>query len=242
VFDNGELKNLKDDPEAAKLMMKSLLSIMGSFVPNDELRSRHEFEGVVDGEHNQKDALVRVHDSVWRRICASNQPGTCRRFAKAMTDYAVGALKHVQATHDERDVSVEEMLATRRQSAGVRPCFTLVEYAHGIMLPDEVFELPALKKIEELGIDFVVIHNDIFSYLKEEAEGVTNSLVATYRKQGASAQGAFDHAATLLDERFEEWEEAVRELKGMTRSSVQRDVMKYVRGVQNVAFANVVWR
>lgn len=53
--------------------------------------------------------------------------------------------------------SLEEMLAIRRNSAGCRPLYPLVEYAHGLQLPDEVFDNPSIQELEDLGVDMVVM-------------------------------------------------------------------------------------
>ncbi|KAF5846417.1 hypothetical protein GGP41_003797 [Bipolaris sorokiniana] len=53
-------------------------------------------------------------------------------------------------------------------SVGVAPLYHLVEYAHEIVLPDEVFEHPVIQALERLGADFVILSNDILSYRKEE--------------------------------------------------------------------------
>lgn len=45
-----------------------------------------------------------------------------------MTDYCNGSIEQVRACSSGKSPSLEEMLAMRRQSAGVSPLFALVEY------------------------------------------------------------------------------------------------------------------
>jgi hypothetical protein len=85
-----------------------------------------------------------------------------------MTDYGTGALRHVQTQFSGNDVSLEEMLATRRKSAGVTPLMALVEYAHGLDLPDEIFGNQSIQEFQRIGTDLVLLHNDILSYKREE--------------------------------------------------------------------------
>jgi hypothetical protein len=94
--------------------------------------------------------------------------GVQRRYIKAMTDYGTGALRHVQTQFSEEAVSLEEMLAIRRKSAGVTPLMALVEYAHGLDLPDKVFENQSIQEFQRIGTDLVLLHNDILSYKREE--------------------------------------------------------------------------
>jgi Terpene synthase family 2, C-terminal metal binding len=81
--------------------------------------------------------------------------GVQRRFAKTMNAYCQGALVQVLDYSTGRTPSLEEMVLTRRLSAGVSPLYHLVEYAHGIEMPDEVFEHPVIQELEYLGIDLV---------------------------------------------------------------------------------------
>lgn len=85
-----------------------------------------------------------------------------------MRTYGAGALQHVKNSADGEVVSLEDMLSIRRLSCGVTPLFALVEYAHGLAIPDIVFEDAAIKELQRIGTDFVLIHNDILSYQKEE--------------------------------------------------------------------------
>ncbi|KAI4215131.1 MAG: hypothetical protein LQ351_002446 [Letrouitia transgressa] len=218
VFDNGHLRHT---PEKAKQMMDALLSVM-----------RNE-----ESEH-PKDPLIEVHDSVWHRITSS--VGLQQRFYKAMTSYSRGALEHVDRESQEKIPSIQEQLATRRRSSGVTPLFALVEYAHGLDLPDEIFEHRSIKEIERIGTDLVLLQNDILSYPKEEAEGVNHNLVAICRMNGMPAQQAFDHVNTLLRGCYRDWYFALADLP-QWGEEIDNQVQKYIQGVQDVVLANLSW-
>lgn len=83
--------------------------------------------------------------------------GVQRRFARAMELYALGVAQHVQDFTESGLPCPQEMLETRRLSVGVAPLYHLVEYAHSIRLPDEVFEDPAIQTLERLGADMVIM-------------------------------------------------------------------------------------
>lgn len=102
--------------------------------------------------------IVKAHDDVYRRIQEGSSCGTQRRFARAMQHYTLGVADHVEHFTTNRIPSLEEMLQTRQLSVGVTPLYHLVEYAHGIQLPDEVFEHPAIQILERLGADFVILY------------------------------------------------------------------------------------
>ncbi|PKY05071.1 pentalenene synthase [Aspergillus campestris IBT 28561] len=221
-FDNG---GLKDDPVRAQELVDRLLAGMAE----DKGQS-----------HYEEDPLVRVHNSVWDRMAASSPAGVRRRFAKTMTDYCNGSIEQVRACSTGRSPSLEEMLALRRQSAGVSPLFALVEYAHKLNLPDCVFEARSIKEIERIGIDLVLLQNDILSYCKEEKEGVAHNMVATCRSSGMPAQKAFNHVGNMLVSRYRDWYLALAELPSWGEE-VDYEVQEYILGVVNVVKANLNW-
>lgn len=76
----------------------------------------------------------------------------------------------VQVQNSARDLlpSPLEVLRIRRASAGSWALFVLMEYAENIALPQEVFDHPAIKQMEDAANDQILIVNDILSYAKEE--------------------------------------------------------------------------
>lgn len=56
-----------------------------------------------------------------------------------------------------------------------------------------------------------------------------------------SAQAAFNHIGSMLVSRYREWYLALAELPSWGES-VDSDVQRYIRGIQNVVQANLNWR
>lgn len=131
MFDNG---GLKDDSARAQQLIDSLLAGMGE---SAQLPSEAD------------SPLVRVHNTVWQRVAQASPVGMIqsiiitllvlsytthaatgvrRRFASSMGDYCRGSIEQVRTCSMGRYPSLDEMLALRRQSAGVTPLFALVEY------------------------------------------------------------------------------------------------------------------
>lgn len=94
--------------------------------------------------------LKDVHDS-W----LTGSPGVQNRFAEAMRSYSAGVLRHVQDASSKHVPTLEEIILVRRESAGVSPLYHLVEYAHGLTVPDKVFKDPHIQELEALGSDMV---------------------------------------------------------------------------------------
>ncbi|KAE8381454.1 isoprenoid synthase domain-containing protein [Aspergillus bertholletiae] len=223
MFDNGGLKN---DPVRAQKLVNTLLSGMQ--------------DNRTVSDDSKEHLLVQVHNSVWSRFAKASPVGVRRRFAKAMRDYCNGAIEQVHSCSRGEHPTLDEMLALRRQSSGVSPLFALVEYGHKLHIPDTVFETRSIKEIERIGIDLVLLQNDLLSYCKEEKEGVVHNLVAICRHAGMPAQMAFDHIGGMLLSRYHDWYLALADLPSWGES-IDSEVQQYIRGVQNVVKANLHW-
>ncbi|QBZ63619.1 hypothetical protein PoMZ_05304 [Pyricularia oryzae] len=228
MFDSGDLRS---DLIVTRHVLDSLLADMKG----------HKFRGL-------KIPVVLAHDDIYRRLSevetknpshTSSVPkttpqtrvltsisGVQRRFARAMELYALGVAQHVQDFTESGLPCPQEMLETRRLSVGVAPLYHLVEYAHSIRLPDEVFEDPAIQTLERLGADM--------------SEGCPFNMVAACRMSGQSAQEAFDTVGALLEDSYYEWEETMRQVPAWG-GDVERDVQRYIKGIQDVVQANITW-
>ncbi|KAK7598430.1 hypothetical protein V3481_000061 [Fusarium oxysporum f. sp. vasinfectum] len=157
-----------------------------------------------------------------------------------MKQYTDGVVHHVKQFSTDSIPSIQEMLDTRRLSSGVTPLYHLIEYAHDIKLPDEVFQNPIIQRLELLGADFVLLSNDILSYRKEENDDCPFSMVAACRMTGQSPQEAFDTVGNLLEERYQYWQKAIEQLPSWG-PEIDANVARYIKGIQNVVQANITW-
>ncbi|KAL7928555.1 isoprenoid synthase domain-containing protein [Trichoderma chlorosporum] len=226
MFDNG---HLRDRPEESQLVMESLMMPM------------------LDDETSKEDKctkdrmqIVKFHDTIVERMAVPLQ-GVRKRFALAMQGYCRGALEQIENQFSGKNPTLEEITIIRRESAGCRPLYHLVEYAHQLRVPDEVFDHPTIQELENLGMDMVAISNDILSYRKEQAEGVPHNMVATCRLNGMSAQGAFDKVGKLLESRYQRWDRAEASIPSWGEEA-DIQVRKYIEGIKCVVSANLNWR
>ena len=67
---------------------------------------------------------------------------------------------------------MDSYIRFRRGASGCNPCFTLIEYANGLNLPDEVFEDPAIRTLQETA-------NDIVSWSNVRLSPATSNLLLT---------------------------------------------------------------
>lgn len=157
-----------------------------------------------------------------------------------MRQYSSGTLMQVRQAQTDRAATFEEVLAQRRQSVCVTPLFVLVEFGHKINLLDGDFENAYVRRLEMLGVEITLLHNDLLSYCKEEEEGVIHNTVAVCRLQGMSAQEAVTFIGTEVSCRMAEFEEAVLKLQESSHDRVD-ELMRYVRGIRDVIKANLWW-
>ncbi|RKK70496.1 hypothetical protein BFJ69_g11758 [Fusarium oxysporum] len=204
--------SLKSDPKRSQVVIDSLMADM------------------LDKTYTKtKSAVVQAHDDIFRRV---SQGSTTGKFPQVDLD--------VDLTNSFSIPSIQEMLDTRRLSSGVTPLYHLIEYAHDIKLPDEVFENPIIQRLELLGADFVLLSNDILSYRKEENDDCPFSMVAACRMTGQSPQEAFDTVGNLLEERYQYWQKAIEQLPSWG-PEIDANVARYIQGIQNVVQANITW-
>lgn len=138
VFDSGELRA---DLSTSERVLNSLMANM----------TGSPFIGY-------KLPIVEAHDDIYKRFKQGSSYGSQRRFVRAMQHYTLGVAHHVGHFTANHIPSLKEMLSTRQLSVGVAPLYHLVEYAHGIVLPDEVFEHPVIRALERLGANFVILY------------------------------------------------------------------------------------
>ncbi|KAK1252163.1 hypothetical protein MKX08_003350 [Trichoderma sp. CBMAI-0020] len=223
MFDNGYLR---DKPEESQRVMESLMMPM--------------MKQSIRLDTNERLRIVQAHDTVFQRIAAEAPTGVQKRFALAMQGYCQGALIQIDNQFASKTLSLEEVILIRQRSAGCKPLYHLVEYAHGLLIPDKVFDNPIIQELECLGMDMVAISNDILSYRKEQAEGVPHNMVTVCRSNRMSPQKAFNTVGKLLEQRYRRWDEAEANVPSWgEETDVQ--VRKYIEGIKCVVKANLNW-
>lgn len=96
---------------------------------------------------------------------------------------------------DPKEVpDLDSYIRFRRDAGGCKPCFALIEYANGLNLPDEVFQDPVVRELQEIANDIVSWSNvRAFSrcagYLAERMD------LTGYRvlQHGAGSRGDSEH-------------------------------------------------
>ncbi|KAJ5151557.1 terpene synthase metal binding domain protein [Penicillium capsulatum] len=222
ALDNGPLK---ENPEDVRELVDGLMGI---------------FDTNTTHEHENK--LLLAFESIWLRVLQSSCPGIQRRFASAMRDYCEAIFQQVvlQKGSRQKRLGVKSTLQMRRQSVATMPLFALVEYAHALRIPDDVFECKSIKEIQRVGTDLVLLQNDLISYRKEKALGESHNIISIYQQEGYTIQEAFDEVERSLSECYRDWYLALAQLPSWGEE-IDSQVHLYIDGVQNAALANIHW-
>ncbi|KXT01736.1 hypothetical protein AC578_2738 [Pseudocercospora eumusae] len=224
LFDNGELKL---DAAAAQAKMQALFANM---------------ESTERGADTEQCDLIRFHDVIWSRMRASASPGVQGRFLKTMHRFCDAVLKQVFILAADETPTLSEILRIRRQSAGVAPLYPLFEYAHALDLPDEFFDSQWVQELEELGMDCALLGALFWIPADlDKAEGVPHNVVAICRIRGLSAQQAFDHVGSMLDDRLARIESCVAMRPQYKNRRLEQEAERYIEGVLNTIRANLYW-
>ncbi|KAK2783806.1 hypothetical protein FQN52_009453 [Onygenales sp. PD_12] len=239
MFDDGRLSK---DPEGARRELDKLVAILSS-------------ETAV----TKADGLRYVFQSIWKRIVQSSTKGAQERFAKYTRDYCDAIARQVAEGQQQlNNSSIEDYIKIRSESLGARPFFPLIEYSQFLDLPDEIFEHPAIKEIEAVAVEILVLHNDLLSYQKEYSTSPTPptpptspNIITLYRHPNPNPnphqtlppltqQQAYNSIDDLLRARYKRWYIAHANLP-VLGEKVDEQVQRYVGGCADVVRSNLYW-
>ncbi|KAK6400434.1 hypothetical protein LTR81_024311 [Elasticomyces elasticus] len=230
LFDDGELR--QDEPRARKV----LACLSSSF--KQPLASLLSY----DEDVNQFGNIVTFHDHISTFIRSSELGGLTDRYARGMQEYCCGTIDQVHQHELHKRPSVEEVFKNRRQSVCAAPLFVLMQLGQRIALPSGIFEDPVLQRLQELAIDLVLLHNDLLSYPKEEAGGVSHNIVAACRANDMTAQEAVDYITHEIGTRHDKLDHAMEEFFFRYRfHELSGQLHRYACGIRSVIKANLYW-
>ncbi|KAF8867870.1 isoprenoid synthase domain-containing protein [Infundibulicybe gibba] len=138
-------------------------------------------------------ALTKITKEFWERFVRLAGSNVARRFLNHAKDYTECVAKEAELRENGEVLDLEDFIALRRENSAVRLCFSLIEYALGTNLPQEVYEDPIFQEIYFAGVDLVCWSNDIYSYDMEQAKGLSGNNVMTVLMKTMTVQEAADY-------------------------------------------------
>ncbi|KAI1080884.1 isoprenoid synthase domain-containing protein [Whalleya microplaca] len=185
----------------------------------------------------EENPLRHVFQSTWFRY---REVTLQARYRNRIRKYCLGVLRQVGVNYHSSALSIEDYMNLRRHSIGTYPSFSLVEYAHGIELTQEIIDHFSIRTCEEVASDLVILVNDLLSYRKDLEQGVRHNIIILLKDQGHTTQQAVDRVGHMLAAAYQRWYSALVELPTWGEKT-DKEVLKYIDGCRNVALGNLHW-
>lgn len=179
--------------------------------------------------------IADIH-SIGQQLRRVASPEWHRRFARRMANYGQGCIweAHNRATGQTPDART--YLRLRPFSGAMTCALSLVELSTGYSLDDATRALPAMRRLERLGMLIVCVANDLSSYVREVQAGETHNLVAiTMRETGQTIDRAAQVATDLHNDMMTSFLHTAAELPR------HKAVRAYTEGMQAFIRANHDW-
>ncbi|OHE93161.1 hypothetical protein CORC01_11573 [Colletotrichum orchidophilum] len=223
-FDEG---HLKDDPIKAKEELDATFAVL------------EDKEAPVQLHENP---VRHVFQTVWDRFKQRSTRELQERYKASISYYFAGLLSQVRVQHSKSalNLTVDDYMNFRRATIGCQPSYVLVEFCHGINVPQENIDDESLKECRRISADLVILVNDILSYRKDLEQGVEHNLIALLKSRGYSTQEAIDEIGDMIDECYRDWYLALAKMP-VCGENIDREVIRYLQGCRNVALGNLHW-
>ncbi|KAG9039883.1 hypothetical protein FRB95_004355 [Tulasnella sp. JGI-2019a] len=181
--------------------------------------------------HDTPFKVGKIFSSLWTRVLESGiSAGANRRFLESTEMYLQAVHQHVVNRSQNKILDIESFIQLRRDNGALKMCFAMVEFSMGLNLPDEVFQHPLIKIMEDAANDVVVLSNDVYSYNIEQAQGDTQNIIETTMKQNScSLQEAMDFAGSVVADRIQLFADSKRQLPSFGSKRVDNEVQQYLQ-------------
>ncbi|GBE86093.1 terpenoid synthase [Sparassis crispa] len=185
---------------------------------------------------------------------AAFDPIQQRFLGASLVPWRARFLRHLSAFHsslervatDNADGVVpdfESYVTLRRDSCGIKMMFDLIEYAEGLVVPEDVYALPAMQQLRQNAVDIVAWSIDIASYARKQARDDKHNLVAVLMPQkGLAAQGAVNAAAQLVKATAASFLANERTvLRSSSSGATDADIRRFMLGLRDCVAGAVHW-
>ncbi|KAG9042910.1 hypothetical protein FS837_010231 [Tulasnella sp. UAMH 9824] len=127
--------------------------------------------------------------------------GTRRRFFEATQRYLSAVPEQVEKRRNGIIPSLDEYLALRRETSGLKMCFAVGEFGLMMRVPDAVFDDEMMKTMQECAIDIAVLYKDMSDGRFEQGD-TCNIIAVAMQEKDLTFEAAWDFATELSLERM----------------------------------------
>ncbi|MGE7390874.1 terpene synthase family protein [Streptomyces sp. NPDC004126] len=176
-------------------------------------------------------------DDIFTRMRALDMTDRCaEQFLKAMHLYGASSRQEVKACEGQTGfASLPDYVANRRASAAMPVYFALVTWISRIDLPDEIYQHPLVRLLENACSDYAMLYNDAGSFIKEylagRSEGTFVRLLS--EQHGLSVQDTLYEIADMAAAAADDLEAASDQIEDCDLPAHQREqVHRYADGLR----------
>ncbi|KAG8873853.1 hypothetical protein FRB97_006409 [Tulasnella sp. 331] len=184
----------------------------------------------------------KIFADLWgRAIQIGCSEGAQRRFLEYFDQYVQAVHAQVLNRAKNHIPDLENWIKLRRDTGGLKMCFAIGEFGLNLDLPDEVFECPLIRVMENCANDVVVLSNDIYSYNIEQAQGDSCNIISVAMQQsGLDVQASMDFAGEQVKGRIDLYTATKSKLPSWG-AKVDADVQKYLSVLEDWMTAGFNW-
>ncbi|KAF9453461.1 terpenoid synthase [Macrolepiota fuliginosa MF-IS2] len=196
-------------------------------------------EAMRNPDSDDQSVVARITREFRARLVRLAGSNNLQRFIKLCEDYTRCVVREAELREAGEVLSTEEFIPLRRNNSAVLLCFSLIECALGVDLPDEMYKNPTFMKAYWAACDHVCWANDVYSYNVEQSKGQSGNNVVTVlmNDRNISLQEACDVVGVHCQQFVDDYLSARDEL----RATVGGDASRVVEAMGNWIIGNVEW-
>jgi len=172
--------------------------------------------------------LVSALSDTWQRARQLTSLTWQRRFANHHAEYFASQRQEVANRLHQQIPDMQAYIINRRASSFSTTSMDLIELAHHIEIPVEIYESQPFQAMLNSMYDIVGWTNDVYSLPKELARGEVNNLVLVMQhEEGGSLQDAINRVCAMINRETQHFQELVQCLPSYP-AEVDRAIRAYM--------------
>ncbi|KAJ7891010.1 isoprenoid synthase domain-containing protein [Mycena olivaceomarginata] len=186
--------------------------------------------------------ISEMAKDLMKRIAKTATLGVQHRFVETFDLFFQSIHDQAQERTSGGIPTVEEYIVLRRDTSGCRTCWSLIEYANNLDIPEEVHENSVIRGLSDSANDVVSWSNDLYSYKVERSRNDThNMLVVVMDQRNLDLPQAIDVVGKMCEEAINRFKTFQMQVPSWGRG-IDEDVAQYIQGMSDWMVAvSVSW-
>ncbi|CAM6103980.1 unnamed protein product [Calypogeia fissa] len=180
--------------------------------------------------------LCKAFRDLWAQVYQTMLADSLRRWVLLVQDLLLGNAREVRARKYNTIPSVDEYIASRKDTIATNVCMALVDFANKVQIPNEIFYCPEMQRFRNALADVALCINDLWSFKKEALFGdIHNLVILLSKKQDCSYAEAGKQVGKMILHAVAEMEEAISDLTKVTPPEYQHALSRWFVAARNLA-------